>query len=778
MVFSMVGSLPLAASAQQAENNAVAVEDIINICHKTGSNWKFKTVNESSSLSAHLGHGDFAYEGSLEAEFDKDAWCESNIPETTPTDVCPNVDGVQTQNPCADTTCEEEGGTWDSETQECDNPTSQIENSCPAPDSLTDETVEVINAGSEETLQSILNDEGYGVNVNTNQKQYQLWNIPANSEINFDAKFIEGISGSQMTFGYYTDSSMANFVPVFKTGASAPEAVPVVSSGSPAISVNVGAATSVGFAIKVYHSTGPLLGIIATENALYSPAENGPTDKAIVYSPASDQYVIAFEDWEFGGFDYNDVVVEITLECEEVQGETTSSNITYVDPVSMNGWTYFPENNNGGQTGQMVVGPTGQPAGTGSAEFKLTANDQGQVLGMTNIRGTRFSQINSLTYSTYTPTAGVALPALQFEFDNNRSDADNSYKGRLVYEPYYTHTVSTNTWQTWNPMDNSESGGNGNWWFSDGTIATASGCSITTPCTWAEITALYPNAGIRDDGTPLSGLTLFKAGSGSTFTANVDKFITVIKTGNNTHTETYDFEPSTTDTPTPSACSDGIDNSDAEDSLADALDPGCHSDGNVNNTNSYVSSDNDESNSSTQCSDGLDNDTDGNIDSQDVGCQSGEGNSWNPDDDNEINEGNNNSSGSSSSGSSRRTGSSVAGQVLGAETSCGIYLDKYLKMGLKNDVEAVKKVQKFLNDFFKAGLVVDGVFGPLTDKHVRAFQLSHKTKILDPWGLKGPTGIVYLTTQTEINNIICPPLDLPIPPLTPFETNPAVPPKA
>lgn len=78
----------------------------------------------------------------------------------------------------------------------------------------------------------------------------------------------------------------------------------------------------------------------------------------------------------------------------------------------------------------------------------------------------------------------------------------------------------------------------------------------------------------------------------------------------------------------------------------------------------------------------------------------------------------------------------------------------------------------------KSGLVVDGIYGGKTEAAVKAFQLAHKSKILDPWKLLGPTGIFYLTTQTEVNNIMCPALDLPIPELIPIETNPLAPKKA
>ena len=118
----------------------------------------------------------------------------------------------------------------------------------------------------------------------------------------------------------------------------------------------------------------------------------------------------------------------------------------------------------------------------------------------------------------------------------------------------------------------------------------------------------------------------------------------------------------------------------------------------------------------------------------------------------------------------------VVGKVLGAETTCGIYVDKFMKKGLKgNDEEAVKKVQIFLNDYMGSNLKVDGKFGIKTDTALRAFQAKQSGKVLDPWGLSAPTGIFYLTTQTEVNNIMCPALNLPIPTLIPTDQNPDFP---
>lgn len=171
-----------------------------------------------------------------------------------------------------------------------------------------------------------------------------------------------------------------------------------------------------------------------------------------------------------------------------------------------------------------------------------------------------------------------------------------------------------------------------------------------------------------------------------------------------------------------------------------------------------------------QCSDGIDNDQDGKTDfggeNSDPGCSSA-------DDNDETDPVTPTKHGSSGGGYLK-----PQGQVLGAETSCGIYVDKFIRKGYKNDTSAVSKVQKFLNDYLQARLKEDGKYGSKTESWVKKFQSAHKDKILIPWNLKSPTGIFYLTTQTEVNNIMCPDLKLPIPELIPIETNPLAPKKA
>lgn len=103
------------------------------------------------------------------------------------------------------------------------------------------------------------------------------------------------------------------------------------------------------------------------------------------------------------------------------------------------------------------------------------------------------------------------------------------------------------------------------------------------------------------------------------------------------------------------------------------------------------------------------------------------------------------------------------GQVLGASTSCGLNFTKSLRRGYKNDTESVKKLQKFLNDYMSAGLTESGVFDTATENALKAFQVKYANTVLTPWGLTAPTGVLHTTTRTQINNMMCPDLKLPVP---------------
>ncbi len=119
-------------------------------------------------------------------------------------------------------------------------------------------------------------------------------------------------------------------------------------------------------------------------------------------------------------------------------------------------------------------------------------------------------------------------PSLQFNVVLNNSAS--SYEGRLVFEPYYTNTITSSEWQSWNAITSGA-----DWWFSNGSYF-ASGCTIGSPCTWAQVLVDYPNVEINNK----FGGFGFKVGSGWTsFLGNVDEF-TMTVSGDTT---TYNFDP-------------------------------------------------------------------------------------------------------------------------------------------------------------------------------------------------------------------------------------------
>jgi hypothetical protein len=89
-------------------------------------------------------------------------------------------------------------------------------------------------------------------------------------------------------------------------------------------------------------------------------------------------------------------------------------------------------------------------------------------------------------------------------------------------------------------------------------------------------------------------------------------------------------------------------------------------------------------------------------------------------------------------------------------TACPAYLEKYIKSGAKNDMNEVKKLQKFLaTDEGFDNLRSTGFYGAETFKAVTDFQNKYATDVLGPWNNNKPTGYVYQTTKKKINELYC-----------------------
>ena len=83
------------------------------------------------------------------------------------------------------------------------------------------------------------------------------------------------------------------------------------------------------------------------------------------------------------------------------------------------------------------------------------------------------------------------------------------------------------------------------------------------------------------------------------------------------------------------------------------------------------------------------------------------------------------------------------------------FVTTFLRAGIDNNPNEVRKLQYFLNTYENAGIAVDGTFGSSTEDAVKAFQAKYASDVLAPWGTTTPTGIVYITTARKINEIYC-----------------------
>lgn len=206
-----------------------------------------------------------------------------------------------------------------------------------------------------------------------------------------------------------------------------------------------------------------------------------------------------------------------------------AADLVTVTPAAPNGWGFFEEEPIAG--GNFVNGPATPPSGSGSARMTLADADGRMLLATLAYAGTRLDELTRLEYSTYQNPANTTSTwaiSLQLDIDYDLTDADTTWQGRLVYEPYYSETVNTGVWQTWDPLAPTAL-----WWSSLAPGSTE--CPISDPCTLAEILTLWPNAGLRAD----VGVLQFKAGGPwEGFDGNVDAF-TIGVSGTET---TFDFE--------------------------------------------------------------------------------------------------------------------------------------------------------------------------------------------------------------------------------------------
>ena len=212
----------------------------------------------------------------------------------------------------------------------------------------------------------------------------------------------------------------------------------------------------------------------------------------------------------------------------------------------LNGWNFYQEEpgNTDVTGGSFVRGPGVVPAGVGSLRFELkSATDRLAFIKYNSeFAGTKLKDVAQIDYSTYTDAASgttVQATALQFEIDKDSTNSSSDYS-RIVYEPYHANEVRKGEWQRWTTLDDAA------WWLSrpNGTA-----CEQSSPCTWAQLRAAYPNAAMQSYAGPI-----LRGGAwDGNYKGNVDKLTIATTTQNITYDfEDFDTTPPVLTTATPS----------------------------------------------------------------------------------------------------------------------------------------------------------------------------------------------------------------------------------
>jgi hypothetical protein len=234
----------------------------------------------------------------------------------------------------------------------------------------------------------------------------------------------------------------------------------------------------------------------------------------------------------FSGF----IIVAFVMIAFVVSASAQVTETYVVTSSNPQSWGFLAEGVIGKSDGGFVVGPAAAPAGGGSAMLSTIDSTGAHVLATARYGSTKLSSIYELKYSSYGNLSPQAI-AFQFNVDSDVTDANNSFQGRLVFEPYQAYgnaAVVPNTWIEWNALT-------GKWWGSGGGASrpVSMSCPQSNPCTTAQLLFMYPNVGILDVGG-----VYFKVGTGwgPAFTGYVDKLVIGITTEDGNETSIWDFE--------------------------------------------------------------------------------------------------------------------------------------------------------------------------------------------------------------------------------------------
>ena len=109
----------------------------------------------------------------------------------------------------------------------------------------------------------------------------------------------------------------------------------------------------------------------------------------------------------------------------------------------------------------------------------------------------------------------------------------------------------------------------------------------------------------------------------------------------------------------------------------------------------------------------------------------------------------------SSGGGSGSIGSISTTTLPALGLSCP-FLSDFVYTGHANKVAEIRKVQIFLQTYEgNKNITVNGILDAATIAGIKAFQAKYLNETMGPWGVRIPSGNVYITTLKEINYIVC-----------------------
>ncbi len=329
------------------------------------------------------------------------------------------------------------------------------------------------------------------------------------------------------------DNSTSPFLGLFGDTTAFTALVPTDANG---LSIN-GAMPSNGRYIVRETNSANLLGLYCTGDGEPNPNNNDNQEITFVPAGSSSVNCVAYNKVAAtnGGGETQDaetiVVKAANLETTTDLGTATTNN--------SGKWFFYNDTNDtiNNVLGSFVTGPLVAPLGTGSAQMTdpdATGRIDIATFAYSNIL---LSNIKSLGFSWYSHS-GVAGPTeAPYLVFNVSFDGTGAYQNRLVYVPSTNGAATQDAWNT----NDAISSGAALWVYSGATWPAPNALPGTTPKTWSQILTDYPLAKVL----PVGGFMGVRVGEPgpANYQGNVDKFVIAIKTGTNTHTTTYDFEP-------------------------------------------------------------------------------------------------------------------------------------------------------------------------------------------------------------------------------------------